>query len=338
MKLKNFFSIIFLCFLSVYGKDFGERLIHIEKKFAMDKLNDSNYFFYNPSDMKIDSKGRVYIVDTLNSRIQIFNNDGIYIRTIGRFGNGPGEFNRPEGIFIDEVEGKMYVCDTRNYRIQVYSLEGKLISIYKLKFAPLKIIVRFPYMYVLAFPHQIMNMRGESLIKIIDKSGKVKEGFLPFLKTENMYTNMLCNLLLMKLDKKNNIIIANQFCLNRVLIFDKRNKLKRKFQILYKAAQWVGTGYDFSIKDEKDLNKIAFIIADFTFDKNNNIYFLSGNIKKRRDGLFEKGREIYKYNLEGKYLGTIILPISGRLICIDNKNNLFLIDREFILRKYKILN
>ena len=43
----------------------------------------------------------------------------------GRSGRGPGEFNRPEGLAVDD-QNRIYVADSCNHRIQVFSPDGQL--------------------------------------------------------------------------------------------------------------------------------------------------------------------------------------------------------------------
>jgi DNA-binding beta-propeller fold protein YncE len=43
-------------------------------------------------------------------------------------GSGPGQFNRPHRIAIDQGTGYLYVADTENDRIQVFKPEGSSIS------------------------------------------------------------------------------------------------------------------------------------------------------------------------------------------------------------------
>jgi DNA-binding beta-propeller fold protein YncE len=67
----------------------------------------------------VDSEGRVYVTDTGNKRIVIFDKDGNYITEFGSAGFDPGQFDEPTSIAIDR-NGTVYVADTWNQRIQTF--------------------------------------------------------------------------------------------------------------------------------------------------------------------------------------------------------------------------
>jgi len=52
-----------------------------------------------------------------------------FINSIGHAGNGPGEFNRPEGLCVDGQD-RIYVADSCNHRIQIFSPDGKFLRAY----------------------------------------------------------------------------------------------------------------------------------------------------------------------------------------------------------------
>jgi len=52
-----------------------------------------------------------------------------FLNSFGHAGNGPGEFNRPEGICVD-AQDRVFVADSCNHRIQIFSREGKFIRQY----------------------------------------------------------------------------------------------------------------------------------------------------------------------------------------------------------------
>lgn len=85
---------------------------------------DEAIAFHIPSGLALDSQGNMYILDTGNHRIQKFSPEGTYIATLGRQGQGPGEFSFPDSIDIDDAD-RIWVSDPHNKRIQVLTTEGK---------------------------------------------------------------------------------------------------------------------------------------------------------------------------------------------------------------------
>jgi len=82
--------------------------------------------FSRPTNAAVDEDGNVYVSDTFNDRVEIFDADGNFIREFGKAGDGPGYFTRPKGIAIDR-DGHIWVADAMQDRVQVFSPEGKLL-------------------------------------------------------------------------------------------------------------------------------------------------------------------------------------------------------------------
>ncbi|HPO59845.1 MAG TPA: NHL repeat-containing protein, partial [Anaerolineaceae bacterium] len=68
----------------------------------------------------IDAQGRLYVVDTGNDRVVVFDPDGNFITQFGTEGFDPGFIDEPMGIALD-AEGNVYLADTWNQRMQVFS-------------------------------------------------------------------------------------------------------------------------------------------------------------------------------------------------------------------------
>src|SRR3989442_12418401 len=73
--------------------------------------------FNHPSGVAVDSSGNIYVADTNNDRIAVFDSSGKLLKSIGSKGSGPGEFNHPSGVAVDSI-CNIYVADTNNDRIQ----------------------------------------------------------------------------------------------------------------------------------------------------------------------------------------------------------------------------
>jgi DNA-binding beta-propeller fold protein YncE len=82
--------------------------------------------FSKPTGVAVDQEGNLYVCDTLNDRLEIFDGDGKFIRTFGKPGDGPGYFARPKGVAIDS-DNHIWVADGQQDRIQVFNQEAQLL-------------------------------------------------------------------------------------------------------------------------------------------------------------------------------------------------------------------
>lgn len=81
-----------------------------------------------PTGIAADKAGpSLWIVDTGMHRIQQFGPHGRAIATIGRRGDGDGEFNYPTLLWRD-AKGSMYVSDSMNFRVQIFDARGSFIG------------------------------------------------------------------------------------------------------------------------------------------------------------------------------------------------------------------
>ncbi|MFA6198543.1 MAG: T9SS type A sorting domain-containing protein [Patescibacteria group bacterium] len=67
----------------------------------------------------LDRFGNVYVADTYNNRVVVFNGSGVCLTYWGTFGTGPGEFRQVEDVTVDD-SGCIYVTDAFNGRIQKF--------------------------------------------------------------------------------------------------------------------------------------------------------------------------------------------------------------------------
>ncbi|MBX7212594.1 MAG: TIGR03663 family protein [Thermoflexales bacterium] len=85
---------------------------------SQDAGQGRNTVFFGPRDIKVGGNGRVYVTDTGNKRIQMFDSEGNFQGQVGGEGDGAGQFREPVGLALDAANN-VYVVDTWNRRIQV---------------------------------------------------------------------------------------------------------------------------------------------------------------------------------------------------------------------------
>jgi DNA-binding beta-propeller fold protein YncE len=81
-----------------------------------------------PRNVAVSPQGLIFVADSGNHRVQVFDQDGNFTQGWGAFGSEPGNFNEPWGIAADE--DFVYVADTWNHRIQKFSHDGELVDIF----------------------------------------------------------------------------------------------------------------------------------------------------------------------------------------------------------------
>src|SRR5437588_608595 len=85
--------------------------------------------FNIPYGVAVDSNQNLYVVDTGNQRIQVFDSAGNFKFRFGNSGAGNSQFNFPRGVAVDSSQN-IYVADAGNHRIQVFDSAGN----FKFKF------------------------------------------------------------------------------------------------------------------------------------------------------------------------------------------------------------
>jgi len=83
------------------------------------ELPESASFLWGPRGIAVDARGQVFVADTGNKRIVVFDKDGNYITEFGTGGFDPGQFDEPVGVAI-APSGVVYVTDTWNQRVQAF--------------------------------------------------------------------------------------------------------------------------------------------------------------------------------------------------------------------------
>ena len=79
--------------------------------------------FALPTDVAVDKDGNIYVTDTLNWRVEIFDAEGKFISQFGKHCDAIGCFERPKGIAVDG-DGHIWVVDTGLSLVQAYDRDG----------------------------------------------------------------------------------------------------------------------------------------------------------------------------------------------------------------------
>lgn len=98
---------------------------HLVGKLGGEKGEAPGRFLF-PTYVSVDPQGHVYVTDTLNSRVQMFDADGKYVKSFGQRGNSWGMFDKPKGLALDSF-GNLYVADSGWSNVQIFNPKGQIL-------------------------------------------------------------------------------------------------------------------------------------------------------------------------------------------------------------------
>ncbi len=82
--------------------------------------------FNYPTSLLLDPRDFLYVVDSLNFRIQILDPEGRFVSQFGKVGDGSGDLARPKGVGVDR-EGHVYVVDALFDAVQIFTPRGEFL-------------------------------------------------------------------------------------------------------------------------------------------------------------------------------------------------------------------
>ena len=129
------------------------------------KLGEGNAEFNGPNGLRVSKNNELYVCDSYNNRVQVFDLNLNFKRSFGKKGTGKGQFDFPADINFDS-KGNIYVTDIKNHRIQVFTphrechihtIQGDAV------FRPVSLFTHGNHMYVTDAGHHEVRVSQESL-------------------------------------------------------------------------------------------------------------------------------------------------------------------------------
>ncbi len=102
----------------------GERIEVVEDLVIGDDASNPDQVFYRASGVAADDVGTIYVLDSGSHRIQVFDAEGGYLRTLGQEGQGPGELATPSNLVIGAGQ---VILKAESRRLSVWTLAGEHI-------------------------------------------------------------------------------------------------------------------------------------------------------------------------------------------------------------------
>ena len=92
---------------------YGDFAFSLAEDLMIGEEKNEAYFFPGWVLISIDEAGTIYACDAGNRRVQAYDRSGVFVKTIGRQGQGPGEYSFPSRVYIGDT-GDIYVYSGRS--------------------------------------------------------------------------------------------------------------------------------------------------------------------------------------------------------------------------------
>lgn len=103
----------------------GKAKIRLVQEIQIGKLDGQEEFlFVYISDATVTGKGDIYVADRQLNEVRKFDREGRYLLTIGRKGQGPGEFQSIRTLSVNK-QNDLFVYDNMLGRISIFSERGE---------------------------------------------------------------------------------------------------------------------------------------------------------------------------------------------------------------------
>ena len=201
----------------VFVTDPGAGVVHIfdfgQGKYAL--LGGKGSRIHSPSGIAIDGQGSVYISDSVEEAVLVYDARGKFQHYLGRAGRNESLFQAPAGIAIQEATGQIYVCDSRRHMVLVLDKKGHILSHIGKRWGgkgPAEF--RYPSQIRIAGEELFVLDRGNSRVQILDMGGHFRRE----IKMEEVHTDAG-----LALDEEKNIYVSDpQFSGINVFAYDGR--------------------------------------------------------------------------------------------------------------------
>jgi hypothetical protein len=167
-------------------------VLSLEEELSLGEAEgQEEYMFSYPTSIAVDDEENIYVLDIKESHIKVFDKKGIYQKTIGRRGQGPGELQGPLGIQIT-AENELWVNNLTSSRIVYFSQQGDFLREDHLTGLPRsRLIMDSNGNFICSYPKwtqpfkvvlEKYNSEQDMLFSIIEIEPDISKEYLPLAK------------------------------------------------------------------------------------------------------------------------------------------------------------
>jgi hypothetical protein len=324
-------------------------ILEIEEELSLGGSNkEKEYTFERLFGLDVDDYGNIYALDNRIARIQVFDKNGKYLRSMASYGQGPGELQRP--YFIQIIDDKeLCVWDPSIHRFLIFSLSGEylreiLVTNISYPMHPIRWDTRGNLIAYLVPPPVVS---GTQLVKL---SNNLKQ--LVTIAVEDRDDSYLQEKIRLMKPQLSCAVSGDDFVIwgnaekYELQILNPEGKLVKK---IIRSCERVRL----SEKDKKELEerhnrattampglrpifpKYFPYFRDISVDEKGRIFVFTFEREKEKPGFYY----IDIYDPEGRYIGQLLSNIRASNLVWKN-NKLYTIERDeegfYVIKRYRL--
>ena len=280
--------------------------IRLERDLILGAGSGEEEIFSEITAVAVDKDETIYVVDSKEARIKVFDREGRFLRAFGGKGQGPGEFVRPFGIFISPKD-EILVDDSARRRITVFSREGNFLRNASALPVPNPSMVKMDSQG--NFIGLVQDIAGSTIIRKLNKYSPELAFLLTYDSTEmgNPLVsgfNYSETMIYYKIDPWDRLYLGNAKAYE-ITVFTPDGKPVRKILKAYTPMKTPGAGEKEAAVNIPEIKKsIKFVLPeysppflDFTIDEDGRLIVVVPRKSKS-----EKGHLFDVFDTEGRYI------------------------------------
>ena len=140
-------------------------------------VNQKQGSFWGPRDLALGPDGLLYVTDTGNKRVEVFEPDGKFVRAFGGEGSEPGLFREPVGLAFDG--STLLVADTWNGRVQRFDPNGRPLGQIPVSAWEGQSVTNKPYLVADPGGRLLISAPDRGTVQVLGPDGTLAETIQP---------------------------------------------------------------------------------------------------------------------------------------------------------------
>ncbi len=149
--------------------DYTSKSVYKLKDGMLSRVLNGDSLIRNAFKFTLDNgKDKIYVTDSSNHKVYIYNIDGSFVKSFGKEGKGVAELKFPNSIVLDK-DGNLLIVNTNAFRLDIYSLDGNFLK----TLADVEAVGKYKY-------PTLLTQSRDKIIFLLAKNGLQKSKILVY--------------------------------------------------------------------------------------------------------------------------------------------------------------